>query len=67
VLPTVGHGGWLIEHVSLYSSLNLPTRIPMPTVSQRVLVPDDLPSAKSAERAAIHQAALEWSIAPRMM
>lgn len=62
MLPTVGHGGWLIEHVSLYSSLNLPTRIPMPTVSQRVLVPDDLPSAKSAERAAIHQAALEWSI-----
>ena len=34
----------------------------MPNVPQQVLVPDDLPSAKSAERAAIHQAALEWSI-----
>ena len=34
----------------------------MPPVPQQVLIPDDLPSAKSPERAAIHQAALEWSI-----
>ncbi|MEN9667781.1 MAG: hypothetical protein RLZZ326_4144, partial [Planctomycetota bacterium] len=34
----------------------------MPTVPQQVLIPDELPSAKSPERAAIHQAALEWSI-----
>lgn len=34
----------------------------MPHAPQQVLIPDDLPSAKSPERAAIHQAALEWSI-----